>query len=73
MNPWIELTLGVITAVLGLGYLYRPDIIARMNSFLRDYLFNDAHMALERKKWGAFFLMMGFLLLYMGYTALLNQ
>jgi hypothetical protein len=56
--------------VLGLGYLYRPDLIERMNALLREYLLNDAYIALERKKWGAFFLLAAFLFLYMGWTSL---
>ncbi len=61
---------GAVCFLLGLGYLYRPDIIGRMNAILRDYLLNDAYIALERKKWGAFFLLLSFLFLYMGLSAL---
>ncbi len=71
MMPWLKVLLGVAAAVLGLGYLYRPDIIERINAVLRATVFNDAYIALERKKWGAFFLLVGFLFLYMGLTALM--
>ena len=70
MTPFFKIAAGALSFVLGLGYLYRPDLIERMNAFLRDYLLNDAHIALERRKWGAFFLLIGFLFLYMGLTAL---
>lgn len=70
MAPWIKLLLGAAFTVLGLGYLYRPDIIERINAVLRETVFNDAYIALERKKWGAFFLLIGFLCLYMGLNAL---
>lgn len=70
MNPHWKIALGVLTCLLGLGYLYRPDLIERMNSLLREYLLNDAHIALERKKWGVFFLLVSFLCFYMGVTAL---
>ena len=56
--------------MLGLGYLYRPDLIERLYAFLREYVLNDAHVALERKKWGAFFLLIGFLFTYMGWTSM---
>ena len=36
----------------------------------REYHFNDAYIALERRKWGAFFLLLGFLFTYLGYSAL---
>jgi hypothetical protein len=70
MSPYLKLAAGFASLVLGLGYLYRPDLIERMNALLREYLLNDAYIALERKKWGAFFLLVAFLFLYMGWSAL---
>lgn len=70
MSPFFKLAAGFLSLLLGLGYLYRPDLIERMNALLREYLLNDAYIALERKKWGAFFLLVAFLFLYMGWTAL---
>jgi uncharacterized protein YjeT (DUF2065 family) len=70
MNPFFKLAVGLACFLLGLGYLYRPDLIERMNALLREYLLNDAYIALERKKWGAFFLLAAFLFLYMGWTSL---
>ncbi|MEK7390293.1 MAG: hypothetical protein AAB036_11425 [Elusimicrobiota bacterium] len=66
MSPSLEVFLGVLSGLLGLGYLYRPDLIERMNAVLRDYLLNDAYIALERKKWGTFLLLLSFIFLYMG-------
>ena len=71
MSPRLKIAVGVVCALLGLGYLYRPDLIERMNAFLRETLLNDSHIALERRKWGAFFLLLAFLFLYMGVEALL--
>ncbi|MDX6770577.1 MAG: hypothetical protein SF051_13665 [Elusimicrobiota bacterium] len=73
MLPWVKLFLGVAATALGLGYLYRPDIIERINAVLRETVFNDAYIALERKKWGAFFLLVGFLFLYMALAALTRR
>ncbi|MFH1726402.1 MAG: hypothetical protein ABII00_17465 [Elusimicrobiota bacterium] len=70
MTPWVKVGIGIFFFLLGLGYLYRPALIERMNAFLREYLLNDAYIALERRKWGVFFLLVSFLFLYMGYTAL---
>ncbi len=70
MSPLLKIVVGLISFVLGLGYLYRPDLIERMNGLLRDYLLNDAYIALERKKWGMFFLLIAFLFSYMGWTGL---
>lgn len=70
MSPWAKVFVGVAFFLLGLGYLNRPDLIERMNAFLRESLFNDAHLALERRKWGVFFLLLSLLFLYLGYTGL---
>jgi hypothetical protein len=70
MTPNFKILIGLISGLLGLGYLYRPDLIERMNAVLRDYLLNDAYIALERRKWGMFFLLVSFLFLYMGWSAL---
>ena len=70
MIPELKLFVGLLCGLLGLGYLYRPDLIERMNAVLRDYMLNDSYIALERKKWGAFFLLISFLFLYMGWSAL---
>lgn len=70
MSPWIKVSCGIFFFCLGLGYLYRPTLIERMNAFLRETLLNDAYIALERRKWGLFFLLLSLLFLYMGYMGL---
>ena len=70
MSPSLKVFFGLFFFALGLGYLYRPDLIERMNALLREYLLNDAHLALERRKWGMFFLLVSFLFLYMAWSAL---
>jgi hypothetical protein len=70
MSPLFKIVVGLASLLLGLGYLYRPDLIERINALLREYLLNDAYIALERRKYGAFFLLVAFLFLYMGWTAL---
>ncbi len=70
MGIGLKLFIGVAATVLGLGYLYRPDVIERINALLRATVFNDAYIALERKKWAIFFLLVAFLFLYMGIAKL---
>ncbi|MDE2040122.1 MAG: hypothetical protein KGO96_04230 [Elusimicrobia bacterium] len=70
MSAGLKIAAGLVCFALGLGYLYRPDLIARLNALIREYLLNDAHIALERGKWGMFFMLLAFLFLYMGITAL---
>lgn len=69
MSPELKIAVGLFCGVLGCGYLYRPDLIERMNALLRDYVLNDSYIALERRKWGMFFLLLSFLFLYMGWSA----
>ena len=70
MTPYFKIGVGVFFAMLGLGYLSRPDLIERLNAVLRNYFLNDSYIALERKKWGTFFLLVAFLFLYMGWAGL---
>ena len=70
MTPLFKIAVGVLSGLLGLGYLYRPDLIERLNAVLRDYILNDAYIALERKKWGMFFLLISFFFLYVGWSGL---
>ena len=67
-SPGFKILLGLVFFALGLGYLYRPDIIQRMNAVIREYLLNDSIIALERRKWGMFFLLLSFLCLYLAYS-----
>ncbi len=57
--------LGLVCLLLGVGYLCRPDIIERINNIIRNTLLNDSYIALERKKWGIFFLLLGIMFFYM--------
>ena len=42
MTPGLKILVGLFSGLLGLGYLYRPDLIERINAVLRKYLLNDA-------------------------------
>lgn len=70
ISPGLKIIIGCMFFLLGLGYLYRPDIIQRMNAVIRETLLNDSHMALERRKWGLFFLLLSFLVLCAAYWQL---
>jgi len=70
VSPWLKISIGLLLFLMGLGYLYQPRLMERMNAVIREYLLNDSYIALERRKWGICFLLLSFLFLYMGYTAL---
>ena len=68
ISSGLKVFIGCVFFALGMGYLYRPDLIQRMNAVIREYFLNDSLIALERRKWGMFFLLLSFLFLYMAYT-----
>lgn len=70
---WAKVGWGVFFFLLGLGYLYQPSWIERLYAFMREYLLNDAHLALERRKWGLFFLLLSSVFLYYGYVGLYGE
>ncbi len=57
--------------VLGLGYLFDPKGILRLNAFMRDVFFKDSHVLLNGKKIGGFLILVGFLLLALGSSTLI--
>lgn len=67
---WLKIAFGLFLVLVGFGYVYRYDIIERIRVFIREALLNDAFIALERRKWGLFFMLMGTVFLYMGLNSL---
>lgn len=43
---------GLMLFFIGLGYLYRPDLISAFNSWCRENLFSDRLLIIKRKKIG---------------------
>ncbi|MDD4005111.1 MAG: hypothetical protein PHW69_07915 [Elusimicrobiaceae bacterium] len=70
MIIFLKILAGFVLCLVGLGYLVRPEVIWRINEVIRNTILNDSYMALERKKWGLFLILVGTFLLYSGYSAL---
>ena len=70
ISPYYKLLFGIIIFMLGLGYIYRPDIIERVNKVLKETLLNDSYVALHRRSWGFLLLLLGAILIYMGFSRL---
>jgi len=68
----LKIICGLIFLLLGLGYLYQPKFILRVNAFFRNYFFNDVYI-LRRRKLGIFFLLLSLIAFYMGLTALFRE
>ena len=70
INPYLKLFFGLVLLLLGFGYIYRPQIVERLNRLLKETLLNESYAALHRKKWGILLVLMGGLLVYMGLARL---
>jgi hypothetical protein len=66
INPYIKMFFGLVFILLGLGYIYRPGAIERLNRLIRETFLNDSYVALHRKNWGFLLLLLGGVLIYMG-------
>ncbi|OGR44971.1 MAG: hypothetical protein A2X35_06135 [Elusimicrobia bacterium GWA2_61_42] len=66
INPYIKIFFGLVFILLGLGYIYRPDAIERLNRLIKETFLNDSYVALHRKNWGFLLLLIGGVLIYMG-------
>ena len=63
----LRMSLGFLLIVLGLGYLFDPRAIVRLNAFAREKFFKDSHVLLNGRRIGYLLLCFGFLLLALGY------
>lgn len=70
ISPYIKIFFGLLFILLGLGYVYKPEAIERLNRLIRETFLNDSYVALHRKNWGFLLLLLGALLVYMGATRL---
>lgn len=66
INPYIKIFFGLVFVLLGLGYIYKPEIIERINRLIKDTFLNDSYVALHRRNWGFLLLLVGGVLIYMG-------
>lgn len=73
INPYFKIFFGLVFILLGLGYIYKPDAIERVNRLIRETFLNDSYVALHRKNWGFLLLLLGGVLIYMGATRALGR
>ena len=70
INPYIKLFFGLLLVLLGLGYIYKPGAIERINRLIRETFLNGSYVALLRRNWGFLLVLIGGLLVYMGLARL---
>ncbi|MDD5208554.1 MAG: hypothetical protein PHV36_04160 [Elusimicrobiales bacterium] len=66
ISPYLKIFFGLLFILLGLGYIYKPGIIERVNRLIKETFLNDSYVALHRKNWGFLLLLVGGVLVYMG-------
>ncbi|OGR50483.1 MAG: hypothetical protein A2049_03365 [Elusimicrobia bacterium GWA2_62_23] len=66
INPYLKVFFGLVFILLGLGYIYKPEAIERVNRLIKETFLNDSYVALHRKNWGFLLLLIGGVLIYMG-------
>ncbi|HNW43225.1 MAG TPA: hypothetical protein PKI19_01900 [Elusimicrobiales bacterium] len=70
ISPYLKVFFGLLLGLLGLGYIYKPDIVERINRLIRETFLNDSYVALHRRNWGFLLLLIGGVLVYMGLSRL---
>jgi uncharacterized protein YjeT (DUF2065 family) len=73
INPYIKIFFGLLFILLGLGYIYKPDAIERVNRLIKETFLNDSYVALHRRNWGFLLLLLGGVLVYMGASRALGR
>ena len=63
----LPITLGFLLVILGLGYMFDPKAILRINAMIRDNFFKDSRVLLNGKRIGSLLIVLGFVLLALGY------
>ncbi len=64
----LRIALGFLLVLLGLGYLLNPKEILRLNSLMRDVFFKDSLVLLKGKQIGSWLVLIGFVLIAIGYV-----
>ncbi|MDD5260114.1 MAG: hypothetical protein PHD29_09135 [bacterium] len=61
----LKLLAGLIMLMFSVGYLFRPDLIIKVNDWGRSFVFNDKYIMEHRRKIGVLFLVLAFIAIYM--------
>jgi hypothetical protein len=65
----LKLLVGLVMFMFSIGYLFRPDLIIKINDWSRSFLFNDKYIMEQRRKIGVFFLILAFIAVYMSVSS----
>lgn len=68
-----KLLLGVLFFIFAWVLLFKPNLLLNLNRVIRERVFNDRIILMERKKLSVFFFCLSILALYIGLTALIKS
>jgi hypothetical protein len=60
---FVKLLIGFLLFVLGLGYLFQPQLIMRLHAFIRENFLKDSVVLLSHRRIGILLLLLSFILL----------
>ena len=69
----IKFLLAVFFLFMGFIYLYKSDLVMKINLYARQFFFNDTYILLYRKKLGILFILLAIILFYMVGIGLIQQ
>jgi hypothetical protein len=59
----VKLLIGFLLFLLGLGYLFQPQLILRLHAFIRENFLKDSVVLLSHRRIGILLLLLSFILL----------
>lgn len=60
---FLQIIVGFLFFILGLGYLFNPPLILQMNAFIREYVVRDSVVLLRHRRVGLLLLFLSFILI----------
>ena len=60
----IIILVGIFVMLLGFGYLCAPKKVTAFNAWVRENLFNDRLLIMQRRKTGVLLIFIGLILIY---------
>ena len=63
----VRLFVALLLVTLGCAYLFQKDTILRLNAFMRERIFHDSHVLLNRTRVGGALIVAGLLLLALAF------
>jgi hypothetical protein len=65
----LKLLAGLVMLMFSIGYLFRPDLIIKINDWGRCFIFNDKYIMENRRKIGVFLLILAFIAIFMSVSS----